>query len=176
MNEELKKFQLEKKSIEKQVLIGGAISLLSLVIFVATMNYGPYGLILLIPGLVYMIMGTSKFSKLSKKFKNEVLREVISGFVEDGVFDPDRGLDMNTVYNTEFLKSDIKPTIKYDVIWESVNYKANEKGVKNYVFAYCTNTWTKGEKSVQIVTFQVDAIKDGKIVEDRRNKKMKEKN
>ena len=52
------------------------------------------------------------------------------------------------------------------MVWEEVNYKADEKGVKNYVLAYCTNTWTKGDKSVQIVTFQVDAIKDGKIVEE----------
>jgi predicted ester cyclase len=32
--------------------------------------------------------------------------------------------------------------------------------------AYCTNTWKKGDVSVEIVTFQVDAIKDGKIVEE----------
>ena len=150
MNEELKKFQLEKKSIEKQVLIGGAISLLSLVIFVATMNYGPYGLILLIPGLVYMIMGTSKFSKLSKKFKNEVLREVISGFVEDGVFDPDRGLDMNTVYNTEFLKrADRSHTEDYlsgkidgvefissDVKLEERHVEHTKNGTRTYYVAY----------------------------------------
>ena len=52
------------------------------------------------------------------------------------------------------------------MIWEEINFKADEKGVTNYVLAYCTNTWTKGDKSIDIVTFQVDAIKDGKIVEE----------
>jgi len=114
------------------------------------MNYGPYGLILLIPGLVYMIMGTSKFSKLSKKFKNEVLREVISGFVEDGVFDPDRGLDMNTVYNTEFLKrADRSHTEDYlsgkidgvefissDVKLEERHVEHTKNGTRTYYVAY----------------------------------------
>jgi predicted SnoaL-like aldol condensation-catalyzing enzyme len=97
------------------------------------------------------------------------IAEYKSYYADDAIFHDNNKqttLAENVAFNTEFLKSDIKPTIKYDVIWESVNYKANEKGVKNYVFAYCTNTWTKGEKSVQIVTFQVDAIKDGKIVEE----------
>jgi len=150
MSEELKKFQLEKKSIEKQVLIGGAISILSLLIFVATLNYGPYGLILLIPGVIYMIMGTSKFGKLSKRFKNEVLRDVISGFVEDGIFEPDRGLDMNTVYNTEFLKrADRSHTEDYlsgkidgvefissDVKLEERHVEHTKNGTRTYYVAY----------------------------------------
>ena len=150
MNEELQKFQLEKKSIEKQVLIGGGISLLSLIIFVATMNYGPWGLILLIPGVIYMIMGTSKFGKLSKRFKNEVLRDVISGFVEDGTFDPDRGLDMNTVYNTEFLKRadryhtedylsgkiDGVEFISSDVKLEERHVEHTKNGTRTYYVAY----------------------------------------
>ncbi len=150
MNEKLQKFQLEKKSIEKKVLIGGAISLLSIVIFVATMNYGPYGLILLIPGVVYMIMGSSKFGKLSKRFKNEVLRDVISGFVENGIFDPDRGLDMNTVYNTEFLKrADRSHTEDYlsgkidgvefissDVKLEERHVEHTKNGTRTYYVAY----------------------------------------
>lgn len=150
MNDELKKFQLQKKLIEKQVLIGGAISLLSLLIFVATMKYGPWGLILLIPGVIYMIMGTSKFGKLSKRFKNEVLRDVISGFVEDGIFDPDRGLDMNTVYNTEFLKrADRSHTEDYlsgkidgvefissDVKLEERHVEHTKNGTRTYYVAY----------------------------------------
>jgi hypothetical protein len=97
------------------------------------------------------------------------IAEYKSYYAEDAVFHDNNKqttLAENVAFNTEFLKSNIKPTIKYDVIWEEVNYKANDKGVKNYVLAYCTNTWTKGDKSVQIVTFQVDAIKDGKIVEE----------
>lgn len=95
--------------------------------------------------------------------------EYQSYYAADAVFHDNNKqttLAENVAFNTEFLKSGIKPTIKYDVIWEDINFKANEKGVKNYVLAYCTNTWTKGDKSIQVVTFQVDAIKDGKIVEE----------
>jgi len=95
--------------------------------------------------------------------------EYKSYYAEDAVFHDNNKqttLAENVAFNTEFLKSGIKPTIRYDVIWEGIHFKANEKGVKNYVLAYCTNTWTKGDKSIQVVTFQVDAIKDGKIVEE----------
>lgn len=104
MNDKLMAFQSEKKRIEKQVIIAAGISLLSVILFIAFMQYGPWGLILLIPGVIYLIMGTSSFSKLSKRFKNEVLRDVIISFVEDGVFEPSRGLSQNTVYSSEFLK------------------------------------------------------------------------
>ena len=150
MNEELNKFQLEKKSIEKQVLIGGGISLLSVLIFSATMNYGPWALIILIPGVIYMIIGTSKFNKLSKRFKNEVLRNIIVGFVEDGVFEPERGLDLNTVYNTEFLKrADRSHTEDYlsgkidgvefissDVKLEERHVEHTKNGTRTYYVAY----------------------------------------
>jgi len=104
MIEELEKFQGEKKSIEKQITIGISICILSVLVFVATMNYGPWGLIILIPGLVYIFIGTSKFKKLSLRFKNQVLGDLVTSFVEDGRFDPTSGLSLNTVYGTEFLK------------------------------------------------------------------------
>lgn len=104
MTEELVKFQSEKKIIEKQVITGIIICILSALIFIATMNYGPWGLILLIPGFIFIFLGTSKFGKLSNKFKNEVLGTMISSFVEDGIFEPTNGLSLNTVYGTEFLK------------------------------------------------------------------------
>jgi hypothetical protein len=97
------------------------------------------------------------------------IAEYKSYYAEDAIFHDNNKqttLAENVAFNTEFLKSNIKPTIRYDVIWEEVNYKADEKGVKNYVLAYCTNTWKKGNLTVDIVTFQVDAIKDGKIVEE----------
>jgi prepilin-type processing-associated H-X9-DG protein len=95
--------------------------------------------------------------------------EYKSYYADDVVFHDNNKpttLAENVAINSEFLKSGIKLTIKYDVIWEEINFKADEKGVKNYVLAYCTNTWTKGDKSIEVITFQVDAIKDGKIVEE----------
>lgn len=150
MNDELKRFQKEKKTIEKQVIIGSGISLLSIIIFIALINYGPYGLILLIPGVIYMALGASKFKKLSTRFKHEVLSEVITKFVDDGVFDPSRGLSLNTVYATEFLKRadryhvedylagkmDGVDFISSDVKLEERHVQHTKNGTRTYYVAY----------------------------------------
>ena len=112
---------------------------------------------------------TQHYPKCNAAWEAGNVAEYKSYYAEDAIFHDNNKqttLAENVAFNTEFLKSGIKPTIRYDVIWEEVNFKADEKGVKNYVLAYCTNTWTKGDKSIQVVTFQVDAIKDGKIVEE----------
>ncbi|MCK5387644.1 MAG: DUF3137 domain-containing protein [Candidatus Izimaplasma sp.] len=104
MEEKLLKFQLLKKKSEKNVVIGGILLVLGLILFVLLIEYGPYGLILGLPGLVLIGIGFAKFSGIKKNFKSEVLHDVVVTFVEDGVFDPLKGLSQTVVYNTEFLK------------------------------------------------------------------------
>lgn len=56
---------------------------------------------------------------------------------------------------------------KYDAIWETVNNKVDEIGVQNYVFAYETVSFTKGDKKSTIAVFQAIAFnKEGKIVKE----------
>ncbi|MEI6586419.1 MAG: hypothetical protein WCL56_10045 [Sediminibacterium sp.] len=55
---------------------------------------------------------------------------------------------------------------KFEAIWETVYKKANEKGVSNYVNSYSNFTLTKGGKSINVIFSVVDAIKDGKQVEE----------
>lgn len=150
MNDELIRFQQEKKSIEKQVIIGSALSLLSVILFIALINYGPWGLILLVPGVIYMALGASKFKKLSNKFKHEVLAEVITKFVDEGVFEPSRGLSLNTVYSTEFLKRadryhvedylsgkiDGVDFVSSDVKLEERHVEHTKNGTRTYYVAY----------------------------------------
>ena len=58
-------------------------------------------------------------------------------------------------------------TEKYDAIWESVNNKESEDGIRNYVFAYEEVSFTKGDKKVNVVVFQADGFnKEGKIVKE----------
>lgn len=58
-------------------------------------------------------------------------------------------------------------TEKYDAIWESVNNKANEDGIRNYVFAYENVAFTKGGKTVNVIVFQaVGFTKEGKIAKE----------
>ncbi len=104
MNETLQSFQSLKKKTEKLIIIGIAVVILGLVLFVAFIESGAYGLIIVIPGFIVMIKGAVDFKKLSKRFKLEVLKDVVVSFVDNGTFDPDRGLSPGVVYATEFLK------------------------------------------------------------------------
>jgi hypothetical protein len=66
----------------------------------------------------------------------------------------------------QFKKSGLTFSIEYGALWETINNKADEKGVSHYVLGYLTVNFKKGDKSVKVGQFQIDAVKDGKIVEE----------
>ena len=114
MEDKLREFQVLKKKTESKIIIGGALVILSLLLFVLLIDYGPYGLILLIPGIIVTFMGATQFKLLSRDFKDNVLKDMIMSFVENGEFDPGRGLSEGIVYSTEFLKkADVFTTEDY---------------------------------------------------------------
>ena len=76
------------------------------------------------------------------------------------------GIDGNMAMFKLFAEKGIKVKIELGPIWENQFDKPNEKGVSNYVMAYTTFTFTRGDKSTKTVIFSVDAIKDGKQVEE----------
>ena len=94
-----------KNDAEKKIKIGGAIILISLTGLLFP-NYG--GMILLIVGIlagaITAGIGYNGFSKLSKRFKIEVLSGLVETFVDNGRFDPNGGLSPAQVYSSEFLK------------------------------------------------------------------------
>lgn len=104
MDDKLIKFQNAKKNIEKKVIIGGALVIIGLLLIVLLIDIGPFGLILVIPGIIYSFMGVSSFSKLRKSFKTEVLKDLIIESIDNGVFNPEQGLSQSVVYSTEFLR------------------------------------------------------------------------
>ena len=66
-----------------------------------------------------------------------------------------------------FIAAGIKAKVKSDyAMWSShFNFKDGNQG--DYVYTYLTATFTKGDKSVDIVMFQANLFnKDGKIVEE----------
>jgi hypothetical protein len=75
-------------------------------------------------------------------------------------------LSENLEMLASFKKAGLSFTVDYGAIWESINNKPSDKGVSNYVLSYLTTTFKKGDKSVKVAQFQVDAVKDGKIVEE----------
>ncbi len=104
MDGKLLKFQKAKKKHEQKVIIGSTLVILGLILIVLLINSGPYGLILVIPGIIYAIIGVRNFSILRKSFKTEVLADLIVKSIDNGVFKPEQGLSQSEVYSTEFLK------------------------------------------------------------------------
>lgn len=108
MNDKLSYYQDKKSRSEKFILIGGAVAVLGLLgLFIAasTMPGGFEILILvIIVGLIFAGIGFAQFSSVVKKFKSDYLKELISEWIEDGYYDPKRGLSPAQVYHCEFLK------------------------------------------------------------------------
>jgi hypothetical protein len=83
----------------------------------------------------------------------------------------DNGKLTSLAENVELQKGFIAAGIKVKVnpdyaMWSShFNFKDGTQG--DFVYTYVTVTFTKGDKSVDVVTFQADAFnKDGKITEE----------
>lgn len=75
-------------------------------------------------------------------------------------------LDANMQTFKLFAEKGVNVKVAMGPITEIQNNKANDKGVSNYVIAYVTLTLTKGDKSFKTMIHSVDAVKDGKIVEE----------
>ena len=76
------------------------------------------------------------------------------------------GIDGNMAMFKLFAEKGIKLQIEVGPVWENQYDKPNSKGVSNYVMAYTTFTFTRGDKTTKTVIFSVDAIKDGIQVEE----------
>ena len=76
-------------------------------------------------------------------------------------------LDENVGLQRQFIAAGIKVKVKEDyAMWSShFNFKDGKQG--DYVYTYLTATFTKGDKSLDVVMFQADLFnKDCKIVEE----------
>ncbi|MEY2760257.1 MAG: hypothetical protein RLZZ96_157 [Bacteroidota bacterium] len=75
-------------------------------------------------------------------------------------------LDANMAMFKSFADKGIKVKVEFGPIWETQNNKANEKGITNYVSGYMTLTLTRGDKTAKTLIHTIDAVKDGKLVEE----------
>jgi hypothetical protein len=76
------------------------------------------------------------------------------------------GIDENISMFKVIADKGIKINVEVGPVWENQFDKPSSKGYTSYVMSYTTNYYTKGDKSAKNVTFVVDAIKDGKLVEE----------
>ncbi len=75
-------------------------------------------------------------------------------------------LDANMAMFKAFADKGVTVKVELGPVWESQYDKANEKGITNYVSGYMTLILTKGDKTAKTFIHTVDAIKDGKLVEE----------
>ena len=108
MNDKLQYYQAKKARSETFILIGGGIALLGVLgLFIAASNFSSgfeFFFIFILAGIILAVVGFAQFSSVVKKFKGEFLKELISDWIEDGYYDPKRGLSPAQVYHCEFLK------------------------------------------------------------------------
>ncbi len=105
MVNDLQKYIETKKQAEKKVMIGSGLIILGALGLLLGEQFGFIILgIGLVVGGVLAIVGGSQFSKLSKRFKVEVITQLMEDFVENGRFDPHGGLSQSDVYSSEFIK------------------------------------------------------------------------
>jgi hypothetical protein len=106
MNQKFTEFKLAKEKSEKKVIIGGALLILSVILFLILAQSGLslVAIIVAIPAIVFLIQGFSQFNKMNKRFKSEVLTDLIASYVDNGIFIPQNGLSRSQVKATEFVK------------------------------------------------------------------------
>lgn len=75
----------------------------------------------------------------------------------------DQNVSLISLFNSKGVTVKIK---EVEPIWEAVNKVASPTGITNYVISYVLAEFTKGDKKVQVIMNTVDAMKDGKIVEE----------
>jgi hypothetical protein len=76
------------------------------------------------------------------------------------------GIDGNVSMFKVAADKGIKTSVVVGPVWENQFDKPSAKGYTSYVMSHTTNIYTRGDKTAKNVTFVVDAIKDGKLVEE----------
>lgn len=108
MKDKFALFNENKKKSETFVIIGGSITILGVILALIGNGSGnalfPVGIILGLIGLIILAIGFTKFSKLKRDFKYNVLSKMFAETLPDVHYEPDNGLSPEMVYQTDFLK------------------------------------------------------------------------
>lgn len=108
MKDKFAQFNIDKKKSETFVIIGGSITILGVILALIGNESGNalfvVGIILGLIGLIFFAIGFTKFSKLKRDFKYNVLSKMFAEVLPEVHYEPDDGLSPETVYQTDFLK------------------------------------------------------------------------
>lgn len=186
MENKLAAFQERKKNSEKKVKIGGGLLILAVLVFVLIPQIVAVAAIIGIVGIVLIIIGFAKFSTLSNEFKVKVMKDLIEDFIDNGVFDPDRGLNMAQVYSTEFLnRADRSHTedfisgtmdgvdfVSSDVKLEERHVRQTKNGTQTYYVTYFLGRVFLFDFNKQFEGY-LQVLEEGKPTVNRKYKKVK---
>lgn len=109
-NKQLNEFNENKKKIEKNYMFAFGFFALAVIAFLIISNGGSaeglivIPIVILVAGLVFMIKGSSGYSKLKKTFKTTFLKSMFEELIPGIEYKPYEGLTASAVYEGEFLK------------------------------------------------------------------------
>ena len=108
MNDKYTKFNVQKKTAERKIIIGTPFVVIGILLVWFLQGSSAMalilGIILLVCGAIYAVIGATSYAKLKQSFKDTVLTEMFNKAIPGVVYDPKQGLSEGVVYSTDFLK------------------------------------------------------------------------
>ncbi len=108
MEDKFKKFNETKQKSEKSIILGGILLVVGVILALLLGSNMEallvVGIIVVLAGFVFLAIGATKFFKLKKTFKTDVLTERFKELIPGITYSPNRGLTEGDVYSTDFLK------------------------------------------------------------------------
>ncbi len=106
---DLHDFAIKKKKSEKNVIIGIVLAAIAGLNYLAFYSSQTSIFVILtfvfgLPGLIFLAIGFSEFTKMKKEFKDKVLRNMFKELIPDVIYEPYRGLSEHEAYASEFLR------------------------------------------------------------------------
>ncbi len=109
MEDKFKKFNEEKQRSERNIIIGAILVGVGIILALLFSSQVPalvvVGFITIFAGFIFIAIGASKFFKIKKTFKTDVLMERFKDLIPGIVYNPNQGLSESIVYSTDFLKT-----------------------------------------------------------------------
>jgi len=99
---DLKNISNQKKSLEGMMVLGGFITGISFVSFIAN----PIFMIGFIAGGIIMAVAGSRFKKLSTAFKEVHVKKMIEDEISGILYEPKKGFEKEVVYNSKILRKE----------------------------------------------------------------------
>lgn len=94
----------KRKSCANLVVLGIIPGVIGFIMVMLGDGLEVFGYIFIVLAAILIGIGYIKFSQVSKEFKNKYLRDLISKTFDDANYYPDKGVNVNQVYNSDLVK------------------------------------------------------------------------